>query len=106
MGAQGLHISHQVLGGVELETGVGGRTTSAALIEQDDAIDIRVEEAAMIGLATGTGAAMHKQGRHPIGIATLLHIQGMGGINRKLVGGVGFNFRKQLAHGLLARARA
>ena len=106
MRAQGLHISYQVLGGVELETGVGGRATSAALIEQDDAIDIRVEEAAMIGLATGTGTAMHEQGRQPIGIATLLHIQGMGGINRKLVGAVGLNFGKQLAHGLLARVSA
>jgi hypothetical protein len=47
MRPQSLHVGHEVAGGVVVQLAERHRTAAAALIEHHDAVELRVEEAAM-----------------------------------------------------------
>lgn len=84
MCAQSLQISDQMFGGVVDQTGRWRRPAGAALIEQDDAPVLRIKKTAQMRRAATAGTAMQYHHRPPGRVATLLHIQGMAVINRKL----------------------
>src|SRR3989344_5596407 len=63
MVAESLHVRDQVPSGVVLKAGVRRRAAGAALVEEDDAPDFRVEVASMIALAPGARTAVHEQYR-------------------------------------------
>ncbi|MNH35350.1 hypothetical protein D3C79_960240 [compost metagenome] len=61
--ANPLEVGDQVPGGVVFQAGVGGRATTTALVEGDDAIKIWIEVAPTLGITTGTGAAVDEHHR-------------------------------------------
>ncbi len=72
--AQPLDIADQMAGGVVDGLAQRQRAAGAALIEDDDAIMGRIEEAAMGRPGPGTRPAMKEDHRHALGIAALLPI--------------------------------
>jgi hypothetical protein len=69
MFADALHVGHQMPSGVVVQRGVGRAGPTAALVEQDNAIGRRVEQAA---IAPGNPAArptMHENGRFALRIS-------------------------------------
>ncbi len=72
--AQRLHVADEVVRGVVGQLSQGFRAAGAALVEDDDAIVIRVEEPAVDRRRAGAGSAMQEHRRRPIGIAALLPI--------------------------------
>ena len=70
----GFHVIQQVLRGVVFGQPGRGGATRTALIEQDDAIPVRVEETAVIGFAAGTRAAMQYHDRNTERIAAGLDL--------------------------------
>ena len=69
MSPQDLDVLEQQLGRVVSGLAERGRPTGAALVEQDDAVVIGIEEAPMQRPAARTGSAVQKQDRHPGGPA-------------------------------------
>nr|WP_244409090.1 hypothetical protein [Stackebrandtia nassauensis] len=72
--AQGFDVAQQVMGGVGAQvdvglTGVRGAAAGAALVERDDAVAGRVEEAAPERPGTGTGAAVQHHGGFAVGVS-------------------------------------
>ena len=77
--AQRLHVIDELPGGVALQvgrraTGVRRASSTAALIEQHDAIRRRIEQSAMPRRAAGTGPAVHHQRRLATRIAARLPV--------------------------------
>ena len=70
--AQLLHVRDQVPGGVVDQTGVRPAASAAALIEQHDAIRVRIEKAPGAIVAAGAGAAVHEDRRLALGVAAFL----------------------------------
>ena len=70
--AQPLHVRDEMPGGVGLERGMRAAASRAALIEHDDAVALRIEEAPRVDVAAGAGTAVHEQRGLPRGIARLL----------------------------------
>ena len=66
------------------------------LNEDQDAEELRMEEAAMHGGRAGARAAMQEQDRHALGIAALLPIDRMSPIHRQHAAGVGRNLGEQV----------
>jgi hypothetical protein len=60
---------------------MGSGVATTSLIEQHDAIVLRIKEPAMIGFATGTRTTMQKQNRNPIRMPDLLNVESMAVIN-------------------------
>ncbi|MNS68352.1 hypothetical protein D3C72_1016320 [compost metagenome] len=58
-----LQVGDQIPGGVVFQAGVRRGATAAALIESDNAIEIRIEEATTLGITSGTGAAVDEHHR-------------------------------------------
>ena len=73
-GAQALDVRDQMPGRVVLEAGMGLRAAAAALIEQQHAILLRIEQPAMLGRAAGARTAMQEDGGLALGIAAHLPI--------------------------------
>src|SRR5919197_769231 len=88
-----LDIGDQVRRGVLGELCQRLGSTCPALIEEDDAIGMRVKEAALHGVAATAGPAMHKQHWHALRIATLLEIQLVQRRYPKITGLIGFDGR-------------
>ena len=61
-------------GGVRFDAGMWPRAAAAALIEQHNAVDGRVEIPPHRRRTAASRPAMQHQHRHPLGIATLLDI--------------------------------
>ncbi len=66
---------------------------AAALIEEHDAVALRVEEAALLGTGTTAGAAVQEHHRFAAGVARLLEVQGMFGGYLEVAGSVGLDLR-------------
>ena len=49
MGPELLHVGHEMAGGVVVQFAERHRTAAAALVEHHDAVELRIEEAAMHG---------------------------------------------------------
>ena len=96
MGAQLLHVGDEVIGRVVLQVAERHRAAAAALVEHDDAIELRVEEAAMHGRRAGARPAMQEDDRHALGIAALLPIDRVTPVDRQHAAGVGRDLREQV----------
>ena len=61
--AQPLDVGDQMPGGVGVERGVGRRLSAAALVEQDDVVELRVEQPPVLWRDAAAGAAMQEHRR-------------------------------------------
>jgi len=77
--------------------GERARSPTAALIEDDDAPERRVEEAPMHRRRTGAGPAMQKQRHRPLPVPRLFPIHRMPRVQLELAGTVGLDWREQVA---------
>src|SRR5262249_46388873 len=89
--AQDLEIGDEMRGRVVLERAERCRAAGAALIENDDAVEMRVEETAMRRGRARAGSAMQEDDRHPMRIAGLLPVHGVEAVELERAGGVGLN---------------
>ena len=96
--ADALKVFHQIPGGVVFQAGVRGGATAAALVEGDDAIQIRIEIASALGVAAGAGATVDEYDRQSFRRAAFIDVQRMGVIDSQIVPGVRFDLRKQSLH--------
>lgn len=92
------HVGHEIWGGVAFQVGVRCRTPRAALIEQDDAIDVGMKEAPVIGLASRAGATVDKQDGQPIGVTALFDVKLVRRVHLQALGGVRFDVGKKFMH--------
>jgi hypothetical protein len=74
---QDFDIVDQVPGRIVIETCVRRAPAAAALIEQHDPVDIRIEEPPHIGVATAAGTAVEEYHRLAVRIAAFLVIHAM-----------------------------
>ena len=86
MAAQRLDVGDQVLRGVVLQAAERARPPGAALVEDDDAPEVRVEEAAMHRAGAGARAAVQEQHRPAARIAHLLPVHDVAGGERQVAG--------------------
>ena len=61
--ANPLKVGDQIPGGVVFQVGVGRGATATALVEGDNAIQVRIEIPAALGITPGAGAAVDKHHR-------------------------------------------
>ena len=73
--ANALKVGNQIPGGVVVQAGVGRRAPATTLIEGDDAVQVRVEEAPTQGITTRPRTAMDKHHRQTIRITAFVDIQ-------------------------------
>jgi hypothetical protein len=67
-------VGDEIPGRVLFQRGVRSALTAAALIEVNDAVFFRVEEAALFGIGTAAGASVEKYHRLAAGIAAFLEV--------------------------------
>ena len=96
MDAKLLHVGDEMARGVVLQVTERHRAAAAALVEHDDAIELRIEETAMDRRRARTGPAMQEQHRHSLGIAALLPVDRVAAIDRQHAAGVRRDLRKQV----------
>ena len=96
MGAQFLHVGHEVIGRVVLQVAQRHRAPAATLVEHDDSIELRVEEAAMDRRGTRARSAMQEDDWHALGIATLFPIDRVTPIDGQHSARVGRNLREEV----------
>ena len=101
--ADAFKVGDQVPSGVVLQARPWRGAATATLVEGDNMVEVRVEIAAALGVATGTGAAMDEHDRQAFGGATFIDIQGVGVIDSQIVPGVGFDLRVPSLHCVLRR---
>ena len=80
--AQPLHVRHEMPGCVHPQVGlrfrgVGPRAPASALIEQDDAVPLRIEDPAMVRAAGAPGPAVDEDRRDPLGTAAGLPVHAL-----------------------------
>src|SRR3569623_2066749 len=98
LGTDALQVGDEKQRGVNNELRMRGGAPGAALIEQHDAIDVGIEETAMIGFAAGTGAAVHEHHRQAFGVAALLDVESMDLVDLEAVRGVRLDIRIKGQH--------
>ena len=96
--AHPFQVGEQVLGGVGAEFGMGAGAAGAALVDQDDAIFLGVEEAAVLFAAPGARPAVHEQDGHALVDATFLDVERVAIADIEAVAGVGTNGGIKLSH--------
>jgi hypothetical protein len=74
---QSFYIGDEIEGRVGLEIPSRLRTAAAALVEEDDAVAIGIEQPAMVGLAATARTAVEKQYRLALGVAAGFPIEAM-----------------------------
>jgi hypothetical protein len=94
MGAQLLHVGHQMAGGVVVYLAERHRTAAAALIEHHDAVELRIEEPPMDRCRTGPRPAVQEQRGHAVGVAALLPIDRVPAVDSQHAAGEGRDFRE------------
>jgi hypothetical protein len=88
--ANALHVRHQMPGAVVGQLGVGPRTPGAALVEENDAVKLRIEEAPMDRVAPRPRSAMQEDGGQALGVAAFLQVDIMA-LNQQSLAGVGLD---------------
>ena len=78
--------------------GTALETAAAALVKQNNTVDIRIKKLPLPGFASGTGAAMQKYHRQTISTAAFLDIQPVPVRHGNGMRFVGFNRGKQCLH--------
>ena len=96
MGPQPLHVGDEMAGGVVVQLAERHRAAAAALVEHDDAVELRIEEPAMHRGRAGARAAVQEHDRHALRIAALLPIDRVSPVDRQHAAGVGRDFREQI----------
>ena len=91
-----LHVGHEMAGGVVVQLAERHGAAAAALVEHDDAVELRIEEAAMHGRRTGARAAVQEHDGHALRIAALLPIDRVPPVDRQHAAGVGRDLREQI----------
>ena len=94
MAAQCLDVFDQQFRGVVGDLAQRLRPAGAALIEDDDAIMVGIEEPTMHRRRTGARAAMQEHHRHAFGIAALLPIEPMNRVDLQHTRQIGLDRRK------------
>ena len=61
--ANPLEVGNQIPGGVVFQAGVGGGTAATALVERDDAVQVRIKEAATLRITPRAWAAVDEHHR-------------------------------------------
>ena len=90
------HVGHEIGRGVVLQFAERHRAAAAALVEHHDAIELRIEEAAMDRGRAGARSAVQEHDGHTLGIAALLPIDRVPAIDRQHAAGVGRDFGEQV----------
>ena len=103
MPAQRLDVGDQVLGGVVLQAAQRARASGAALVEDDHAPELGIEEAAMHRAGAGARAAVQEQHRPAARIAHLLPVHDVVGRERQVAGLERADLGEQVAAGHGAR---
>ena len=93
-----LHVGDEVAGGVLAQFAMWLRAAAAALVEGDDAVQLRVEEAAGVAVAGRAGAAMDEDHRNAGRIAGFVEIQLVQARDLELVPLVRLQFWEQRLH--------
>jgi hypothetical protein len=93
---QFFHVGHEIAGGVVVQLAERHRTAAATLVEHHDAVELRVEEAAMHRRRTGARPAMQEQHGDAVGIAALLPIDRVPPVDGQHSAGVGRDLGKQI----------
>jgi hypothetical protein len=83
---------------------VRGRTATAALVEEDNAVTLRVKKTPVVRLATGSWPTVNEQHRDPRGVTTLLHMEHVGRLNRQGVLHIRVGIGIENMHGKLCSA--
>jgi hypothetical protein len=83
------------LGCIVFKLAVGSRTTAAALIEGNNAIDGGIVETTRARITSSTGAAMYKQNRYAVNVTRLIDIQLMLVCDFYLVAFIGLEFGEE-----------
>ena len=96
MGPELFHVGHEIARGVVLQLAERHRAAAAALVEYDDAIELRIEEPAMDRRRAGARSAVQEHDGHALGIAALLPIARVPTIDRQHAAGIGRYFGKQI----------
>ena len=96
MGAQLFHVGHEVTGGVVLQIAEWHGAAAAALVEHDDAVELRVEETTMDWCGARARPAMQEQRRHALRIATLLPVDRVAAVDRQHAAGIRRDLREQV----------
>ncbi len=86
MTAQGLQVGDQMSGRVIDDVGMRRRAPAAALVEDDDPVEARVEETAVRRRGAGAGSAVQKDHGHATRIAGLLPVHDMTIVERQHAG--------------------
>src|SRR5262249_59596392 len=66
------------------------------LVEDDDAVELRIEETPVHGCRACARPTVQEKGRHTVGITALLPVNRMAAIDRQHAAGEGRDFRKQV----------
>lgn len=96
--ADPLEVGDQVPGGVVFQAGVRGGAPATALVEGDDAVQVRIEVTATLGIAPGSRATVDEHHRQTFRGSALIDIQYMGFVDSQIVPGIGFDLRVQSLH--------
>lgn len=73
-------------------------TTAAALVEGDDAVQVRIEVATALCIATRPRAAVNEHDWQAFRRAAFIDIERVGVIDSQIVPGMGFDLRVQSLH--------
>src|SRR5262249_28447190 len=92
-----LDVGDQVRGGVVDDLAQGNRAAGAALIEDDDAVEVGVEKPPMGRIAAGTGTAMKKDHWNAGGVAGFLPVHLVAPVELEHAVPGRFDFRVDLA---------
>ena len=96
---QPLDIRDQVRGGVVAQLRPGNRAAGAALIEQDDAVAVGIEEPTVDRGASRARTAMQEDDGNAVRIAALLPVHRMDGVEPQHAAAIRFDRRKELPFG-------
>ena len=97
-GAQALDVGDQVPGGVVVEAGMRTRAAAAALVEQQHAILVWIEQPAMLGRAAGARAAMQEDRRLALGVAADFPIDLVAIAGVEMAGVIGLDLWVEATH--------
>lgn len=81
--AQALDVLDQQLGRVVAPLAQRGGLAGAALVEQDDAVGVRVEKAAVLRRQAGARAAVQEDDRNAVRVADLFPVDGVDVVDRQ-----------------------
>jgi hypothetical protein len=92
------HVGNEQWRGVVRDLAVGQRTTGPALVENNDAIEMRVEESAVVRRTAGAGSAVEEDDGNAARIAAFFPIHSMPSIELQQAAHTGLDKGKQVGN--------